>query len=744
MEKKLDLTQIVSRFINNTNQNIFLTGKAGTGKTTLLRNIHHHTHKSVVVAAPTGIAAINAQGVTLHSLFQLPFGAFAPDNNALANKSVHSLINTPRTLLANVRLHKNKRNMLKKMELLIIDEVSMLRADILDSIDLILRSVRQKRDVPFGGVQVMFIGDMLQLPPVVKDDEWNVLSAYYPNAFFFNAQVVRNNPPLYIELEKIYRQSDKRFVGLLNNLRDNCITEEDILLLNKYYKPDYKQKPDDGIILLTTHNRIANDKNQRALNEINEKSIFFKADVKGDFNEYSYPTDESLEFKKGAQVMFTKNDYSGEQRYFNGKIGFITKLNKEEIEVSFTDGSEPAQVEPYVWENKKFAVNKETNAIEEEVVGTFQQYPLKLAWAITVHKSQGLTFEKAIIDVANAFAPGQIYVALSRLSNLDGLVLTSPIPKEGISIDQSLKEFALNKKGADDLEPILEAQSKLYFNNFVLRAFDFTDLMQELYYHISTYSKDGKKSSKQQYKSWAQQIAKETEPLKKVADTFQAQVNTIVHSNSNNYLPVLLERVDKAVHYFEPLIKELHDKVRAHCQVLRGARGVKTYYNELVDLSNLFLGQLQLIYKAHTLIESSIKGTEFSKELVKNPEFSGSRNDSVSAKATNTTKVKEPKEKKPDTKTVSYDLYKAGKTLEEIAKERSLTMGTIEGHLAHYVQIGEVDIYEFISKEKLNIIEKEIHKQDTFTLSPIKESLGKGVSYGEIKMVVAYMQKDKV
>ncbi len=740
MHHSLDLTQITSQFINNTNQNIFLTGKAGTGKTTLLREIHKHTHKNVVVAAPTGIAAINAEGVTLHSLFQLPFGAFVPDNNASLNSYTNTLINTPRSLLSNIKLHKNKRNMLKKMELLIIDEVSMLRADILDSIDLILRSVRRQREIPFGGVQIMFIGDLLQLPPVIKDQEWNLLSAYYPNAFFFNAQVLRSNPPVYIELEKIYRQSDQRFVTLLNNLRDNKINDSDIEILNQYYKPNYIQKPEDGVILLTTHNKLAQEKNQKALNEINSKSIYFNAEINGDFNEYNYPSDDKLELKLGAQVMFTKNDYSGEHRYYNGKIGVISKLNKEEIEVSFLDDSEPTLVEPYIWENKKFSVNKESNEIEEETVGTFKQYPLKLAWAITIHKSQGLTFNKAIIDVENAFAPGQIYVALSRLSTLDGLILTSRIPTNGIQTDSSLTNFSKHKKSTQELLPMLEASSKNYLYNFILKAFDFNDLIQELNVHISGYTKDTKRSVKQRYKNWAQEILSDSLPLKSVGDSFRVQVYQIINSKNEDYLELLFERVNKATAYYEPLIKEQHDKIRTLSNELKSIKGTKAYYNELIDLSNLFYGQLQNIYKAQTLIKSTLEGTNFNKDLIENPEFSETRKET--SKTTKKTSSKKQKEKKPDTKLVSFELYKAGNSITDIAKARSLTTSTIEGHLAHFVKINQLEILDLLTKEKLNLIEKEIHKQDTFAINPIKGALGQKASYGEIRLVVAYMQKE--
>ncbi len=741
MKQQIDsLPQLVAKFINNTNQNIFLTGKAGTGKTTFLRNITKYTHKSVIVAAPTGIAAINAGGVTLHSLFQLPFGAFIPDNNGLNNQYMSTPINTPRTLLSSFQMHKTKRNMLKKMELLVIDEVSMLRADLLDAIDLILRSVRRERDLPFGGVQVLFIGDLLQLPPVVKDDEWKFIGAYYPSVFFFSSQVLRQEPPLYVELEKIYRQSDNTFIGLLNNLRNNVMTESDAQLLNNYYKPGYEQKSNDGVILLTTHNRIANDKNLKALQGLKQASVYFKAEVIGDFKEFSFPTELQLEFKKGAQVMFTKNDYSGEQKYFNGKIGTITKLSKTQIEVSFSDGSQSALAEPYLWENKKYAVDKDSNEIEESIVGTFKQYPLKLAWAITVHKSQGLTFDKAIIDVERAFAPGQIYVALSRLRSLDGLILTSPIPKEGFQVDPSLKLFSEYKKEPEELAPILKDESKKYFKTFVMDSFDFSGLMQDLSYHISTYTKDAKKSVKQTHKSNAMEWLKDTEPLRSVADSFRGEVYRIVGDGNTNYLPHLLERINKAATYFEPLIKNIHDSIRDLCNELKGVKGAKTYHTELIDLSNLYYGQLQLVFKAQTLIQSSLDGTDFDKNAIKKPSFAESRENLTSVKKKKEHKVKGEKE---DTKLLTFKMYKEGKGVKAIAKDRSLTEGTVEGHLAHYVQLGELDVLDFIGQGKLAMIEKAIHKLDSFALTPLKKELGNEFSYGELRLATSYIISQK-
>jgi hypothetical protein len=728
---------IVSKFINNTDRNIFLTGKAGTGKTTFLRNISHQTHKNVIVAAPTGIAAINAGGVTLHSLFQLPFGAFIPTNNALSNQNITSQISTPQSLLNSFQMHKTKRNMLRELELLIIDEVSMLRADLLDAIDVTLRFVRKQRNEPFGGVQILFIGDLLQLPPVVKDNEWSFLSEHYDGMYFFNAQVLKNNQLLYVELDKIYRQTDSTFISLLNNLRNNTITPSDVELLNQHYDPTFQQKEDEGYILLTTHNRIADEKNKQALSKIKNKSFFFKAKIEGDFNEYMFPVEEKLELKQGAQVMFIKNDSSGEQRYFNGKIGTVSKLDNDEIIVSFPDGSEPTLVELYTWENKKYTLQKETNIIEEETVGTFKHYPLKLAWAITVHKSQGLTFDKAIIDVSKAFAPGQIYVALSRLTSLDGLVLTSPVPTSGLNPDNKLIEFIQTKQEPENLTHLFKKEAKLYTANFVLQSFNFNRMVNDLSYHISTYTKDENRSLKQQYKSWAAELLAETNPLKKVADSFQVQLKQIITSDEENYLSHLHERITAAINYFEPLIQKLSDKVFDKINDLSGQKGIKKYLNELQDVDNLFYRQLQLIYKAQAFINSAIQNSDISKESIQEPAMANNRKKAINAKPAKTLKNKQKKEKGPNTKDVSFNLYKEGKTIEQIAQEREMVTTTIEGHLAHFVREGLIDVNDLIPEEKYKKIAEVVKELETINSAPIKAQLGTNYSYGEIKMAIA-------
>ncbi|TRX71718.1 helix-turn-helix domain-containing protein [Carboxylicivirga sp. M1479] len=739
-----ELQSLVSKYINTTNRSVFLTGKAGTGKTTLLHRIKEHTHKNMVVAAPTGIAAINAGGVTLHSLFQLPFGSFIPDNNGVDPSRMQTLahINVPRSLIKNIQMHTVKRNLIKQMELLVIDEVSMLRADLLDAIDLICRHVRRQHNTPFGGLQVLFIGDMLQLPPVVKHDEWSYLKPYYKSPYFFDAQVLQNNQPVHIELQKVYRQTDQTFVDLLNNLRDNKVTNKDIELLNLYYKPGFNQQNNDGYIQLTTHNSIADAKNAECLQALSEKVYNYRSEVKGDFKEHQFPLQESMSFKKGAQVMFIKNDFSGQQRYFNGKIGSITHITNDELEVSFSDGSDPVMVEHYTWENKKYTLNKETNEVEEKVVGEFKQYPIKLAWAITVHKSQGLTFEKAIIDVGKAFAAGQVYVALSRLTSLNGLVLLTPIAHQGIAADAALQGFVQQKMDADQLEPILQQESQKYFNSFVLTAFDFTDLVVSIHKHVNSYTKDAKRSKKQQYKSWAEQLLKDTEPLQGVANSFRNQVQRIVHGNDADYVQHLIERINKAIGYFQPPIKQCHSSIIQHIDELGKQKGIKAYQTELKDLAAQYYAILHNMLKAKALLESSLQGIDVNKEDIDQPDLQKQAQSAKAKKAEK--KEKAVKTPKVATYLVTCALYKQGNDIAAIAEERGLVKTTIESHIARCIQEDILSLNDFVDYEKREAIAKGVKECAGTTLSEIKEYLNHKFSYSEIKFVQAWMQSDGV
>lgn len=735
-----NITEFASKFINNTNKHIFLTGKAGTGKTTFLRHIIHHTHKNVIVAAPTGIAAINAGGVTLHSLFQLPFGAFIPVvGNENFNENMQ--LNTPATLMRNSKLNKNKRKMLQELELLIIDEVSMLRSDLLDAIDTILRSVKRNRYTPFGGVQILFIGDLLQLPPVVKDHEWNILKNYYQSIYFFDAQALKKQPPLQIELNKVYRQADEKFIHLLNNLRNNTVLATDVELLQQHYLPDFTPNKNDGYIRLTTHNRQADELNREELNKISSNTYTFKAKVTGDFSEFNYPVDEHLTLKKGAQVMFIKNDPSGKQQFFNGKIGTITNINNEAIEVTSEGDDYPIEVAKYEWENIKYKLDETTNQIEENSVGKFIQYPLRLAWAITVHKSQGLTFTKAIIDVGSAFAPGQVYVALSRLTSLEGLVLTSTINPNSLELNSIITQFSTTKTDESLLPQLLEKEAKQYFLEFLLESYDFNQLIRTLGFHVESYIKDEKKSAKQQYITWAKKLKTKADELLPVANKFRNQVQTIITTENENYKANLLARIKAANNYFIPHLETFSKEITTHINEISTASKIKTYLTELLELEATFFKQIKQMKKAELLVNSSIENKEFNKELVKNITENKQRTEAISS--TKSIKNTTEKKLKIDTKKISFELYQKGKSIKQIAQERGFVESTIVGHLAHYVGEGILPITDVLPKETINAITNAYNKNKQISgLNELKAQLNDSISYSDIKMVLAALERE--
>lgn len=712
---------LAAKFIHQTNRHVFLTGKAGTGKTTFLREITSKTYKNAVVAAPTGIAAINANGVTLHSLFQLPFGSFIPDNTAVFSE--HLKINTPKDLFRNLQLNGNKRKFLQELELLIIDEVSMLRADLLDAIDTVLKGVRRKSHLSFGGVQVLFIGDLLQLPPVVKDQEWNHLKKYYSTPYFFDARVLQNNKPVYIELDKIYRQSDDRFITLLNHLRNNEVLPEDIETLNSYYKPDFNPKPEENFIHLTTHNYKADKLNSESLHKLTGESFFYDAEIKDDFSEYSYPIESRMELKRGAQVMFIKNDPSGARRFFNGKIGVVSFLGPKEIKVKFSDGNE-VSVEKYQWQNIKYKLNTDTNEIEENIAGTFTHYPIKLAWAITVHKSQGLTFEKAIIDIGDAFAPGQVYVALSRLTSLNGLVLSSRLQTGSLQVDEKISEFSSEKPEENILQNEFEKSADDFFKKYLSECFDFTRIENAFIEHLSGYTHEEKKSPKKKYRGQIEEIKTEISHAKSVADKFLKQLHSLLQENDKQKL---VERIGAAKDHFEKAIKTAGQKMKSVLEDVSTEKRVRSYSEELAELDRLVFKQLQLLHKALGMAKAHAGHKDFIAGSINTDEINREREESLKEKKGKKDKTKEKKGNKPqkgDTYKLSYDLYKSGKTIEEIAAERSLTPGTIAGHLAKYVEKGLIPPSDFVPSDKIEKIIEASKKAESTHFGPIKNELG--------------------
>ena len=549
MENNPEL-QLAWQFIENTGTHLFLTGKAGTGKTTFLRRLREQSPKRMVVLAPTGIAAINAGGVTIHSFFQLSFAPFVPDTT-LNSAQIH------------YRINKEKRNIIRSMDLLVIDEISMVRADLLDAVDATLRRYRD-REKPFGGVQLLMIGDLQQLAPVVKDSEWEMLRHYYETPYFFASRALRETTYMTIELEKVYRQSDTFFLSLLNKIRENKADDEVLNELNKRYQRDFQPPKEEGYIRLTTHNNQAQRINDRELASLPGKAYSFRAEVKYDFPEYSYPADEVLTIKEGAQIMFLKNDVSSEKRYYNGMIGEVVTVNETGMFVRGKDSEHEFQLLQEEWGNYKYVLNEETKEITEEIAGVFRQYPIRLAWAITIHKSQGLTFERAIIDARNSFAHGQTYVALSRCKTLDGMVLESPLRREAIISDSVVDNFTKaverNKPGNKQLNDM----QKAYFFDLLSDLFNFYSIEQ-------AYKRLLRMMDEDLYRLFPKQLAeyKALEPHMKeriveVARRFRNQYTRLINE-SEDYAgnQELQERIRSGAGYFrkelEP-VRALFDK----------------------------------------------------------------------------------------------------------------------------------------------------------------------------------------
>jgi hypothetical protein len=742
---EINPAELAAKFINYTSRHIFLTGKAGTGKTTFLRNLINQTHKKAVIVAPTGIAAINAAGVTIHSLFQLPFGTYLPKQPSSGDSHYNQQYNTPKTIIRHLQMNATKRKIFIDLELLIIDEVSMLRADLLDAMDMVLRYIRKNND-SFGGVQVLFIGDLHQLPPVVKTNEWQLLGEFYKSAFFFDALVLQQHPPVYIELEKIYRQADEVFIKLLNNLRNNAVTADDLALLKKFYRQDFQPNLKDNYITLTTHNQKADALNKTSLDALKAETWSYKCEIEDDFSESSYPAEHVLQLKVGAQVMFIKNDPTPEKRFFNGKIAIVTDLQKDIIEVQTEGVKEKIKLEKFTWKNIRYTTDKVTNEIKEDVVGKFTQYPVKLAWAITVHKSQGLTFDKAIIDIGNAFAPGQIYVALSRLRSLDGLVLTSLISGSGMRQDPNVSLFSSRKQEHGVLGEQIKAESEHFLRNYLLRCFDLAPLDNFVYEHVHSYTKDMNKSAKQKHYKWAQQLLKESTELKGNASKFMSQIIRLYQDKSEAGLQLLLERTAAAENYFNPILQKMSMNIFERMELVKQDKQVVAFLTELLEMESLFYEQFKNVRKATALLRATISGKDFTKDDVTkllNERDRESRIQKIllmpntldfSAKKAKASKLKV---EKADTKDLSLQLHREGKSIMEIAKERKLVVGTVEAHLAHFIATQEISPKDVIDNRKLNKILKAIKELKTLQLNPIREHLGRDYTFGEIKIGLA-------
>ncbi len=536
----MSVYELAEEFVENTDCSVFLTGKAGTGKTTFLRRIKESTRKQTVVVAPTGVAAINAGGTTIHSFFQIPPAPYVPSMSENAN------------FFAKQRMTSVRRNLLRQLELLIIDEISMVRADLLDQIDLILRHYRYRPSEPFGGVQVIFIGDMYQLAPVCTAEDWEMLRHFYKSPYFFHSRVLEAHRPVYIELDRIFRQTNRMFIDLLNEVRNNRLTPMGMSLIEKRYNPSFPREEADGYITLTTHNANAERINREALARIEGAAYGYAAEVKGDFPEKNYPAESELQLKVGAKVMFIANDKESPRRYYNGKIGRVAELDEEWVTVECEGDGETITVGRETWNNVQYRLDRETNAIEETVLGTFSQIPLRLAWAITIHKSQGLTFDRVIIDAGAAFAPGQVYVALSRCRTLDGIVFTTPVNPESLHVSSHITEYASTRLPAGELERMAEEMKRQYNLQILIRLFgmedimgsvrDFTEMFQRLAQDFT--------GGAEEYLGRVSECAID---IYSVAQKFIIQLDALAHARS----PRMGERVAAASDYFTSRLGEL-------------------------------------------------------------------------------------------------------------------------------------------------------------------------------------------
>lgn len=540
MEQNSELA-LAWQFIENTGTHLFLTGKAGTGKTTFLRKLKRESPKRMVVIAPTGIAAINAGGVTIHSFFQIPFAPYVPESSFTTNGQA----------TYRFRFGKEKINIIRSMDLLVIDEISMVRADLLDAVDEMLRRYRD-RHKPFGGVQLLMIGDLQQLAPVVKDEEWQMLKKYYDTPYFFSSRALKQTEYCTIELKTVYRQSDGAFLDLLNRIRENHCGPQVLEALNRRYLPDFQPRKEEGYIRLVTHNYQAQRINNYELEQLPGRSYAFRATIDGKFPEYSYPTDELLELKKGAQVMFVKNDSSGEHRYYNGMIGEITDLSADSIEVRAKDSIATFLLQEEEWANAKYVLDEESKEIVEDIEGTFRQFPLKLAWAITIHKSQGLTFERAIIDASLSFAHGQTYVALSRCKTLEGLVLSAPLSAKAVISDRAVDRFTEEARRNEPDEDRFHSLQRTYFHELLSGLFDFRPLEQSLQRYVRLIDEHLYKLYPKQLAAYKAEAERFHEKVVIVAQKFGMQYNRLIDA-AQNYATdeTLQERIAAGAGYFK-------------------------------------------------------------------------------------------------------------------------------------------------------------------------------------------------
>ena len=702
-------------FVEHTGRSIFLTGKAGTGKTTFLKTIVERSRKRPIVVAPTGVAAINAGGVTIHSFFQLPFSPYVPGAK-VENK---------------YDFGREKRRVIASMDLLIIDEISMVRADLLDAIDNVLRRFRD-RFQPFGGVQLLMIGDLSQLTPVVTPEDEQVLKTYYDTPYFFGSKALQQTDYVTIQLTHVYRQQDMSFIEILNEVRQGHPSPRALSLLNERCKPAFRPRPEEAYIRLTTHNQRADYYNESELRKLPGQAYQFQAQVKGTFPEYSFPTAETLELKQGAQVMFVKNDPTGEHLYYNGLIGRVTYVDREKILVRCPERDDDIEVEPLEWENTRYTLNEQTREIETEVQGTFRQYPLRLAWSITIHKSQGLTFDRAIIDANQSFAPGQVYVALSRCRTLEGMVLATPLSASAIINDQRVDSY-IARQETDARQSIcqLPELKQEYERHLLLQLFDFRTLLSMQETMVRIFSEFFYHSQAELAKLHDQALQDIRQRIIDVAAKWQQKIQDMSYEQLHE--ADFLERVKRSAQYFAEALADILSRPLALTAKVEtnNKQAARRLSNALPDERQTWLSNRFLLTK---IAEQGFSVGNYLREKQMSMLDAIDENN---LKPKRERKAKPKKEPKPKTWEQSLQLYRQGMKPDLIAHERGLSQATIIGHLARYLAPGEVELSDLVPTEHQQAIERAIRRVGTEQGSTaIKMLCPPDVSYDEIRLIL--------
>lgn len=742
-------TELARRIVERTHSHLFLTGKAGTGKTTFLRRLRDETAKRMVVLAPTGIAAINAGGMTIHSFLQLPFGPYVPGMQQANNL---------------FKMSKQKKRLIASLDLVVIDEISMVRADLLDSMDAVLRRYRNPT-LPFGGVQLLMIGDLQQLAPVVRQDDWALLSQHYASPFFFDSRALQEASFVTVELHKVYRQNDEHFIALLNKVREGKSDELTLQALNTRYFPNFQPPKNEAYVRLMTHNHQADSFNEHQLALLPSTARTYDCQVEGTFPDSSFPAASQLVLKIGAQVMFVKNDSNHPHRYYNGMLGEVVDLDTHHVIVKSLEG-ELIKVAREEWTNARYQLNEESKEIEEIIDGTFAQVPLRLAWAITIHKSQGLTFERAIIDASASFAHGQTYVALSRCRSLEGLVLSDPLPPSAIIQDSTVLRFTQGIAQQLPSAQQIDTMERSFYFQLLCELFDFLPLRHALAAFLRLLEEHFYKALPNTVADFREHFATFRTQVEDIALRFRPQYENLVATTDYVHNEHLKERVQRGAEYFYAQLttlwqhvqqtninssnKELSKRMERCTHELREALRVKRKELQHVAEEGFDMARYQR-FRALAALDEPIQEKPQRKRKNNNAAaqvqaaIESARASQQRPQIPTATKAESQAqaEQRPDTRQLTYQLYQEGKSIEEIAELRNLKTGTICGHLLPHVRTGEIALSDLVPPTiiaRLRAYRSEQRKAGNDlqpTLTEVRQAVGEDVTFEQIRLFLS-------